>query len=227
MNAGLRDASTGCAPLQMGRRRTIQIGLDHGSNRRNDAANFLSPSAPHTYRLSNGRLHCEQVIENRSSEPLPFATGFHPYFAVPLTARSERAACFVEIPDGKRMTQQGRAEAFTSKPFPAQNWSVQEDVSETLFLANLKKQELVLIDPVSELEVVFNFEEAPQHRFVALWAKTPNEPFYCLEPWTALPNAFSRPKDHGSFFWNPRRRFAPPFGWNCGKCPSVAELEPR
>ena len=45
-----------------------------------------------------------------------------------------------------------------------------------MFLTDLKKQELILIDPVSELEVVFNFEEAPQHRFVAIWAKSTSEP---------------------------------------------------
>lgn len=160
-----------------------------------------------TYRLAAGRLHWEQVVENRSNEPLPFATGFHPYFAVPLTPKSERAACFVEIPEGKRMVQQGRADAFTAKPFPGQNWSVQEDVSGTMFLANLKKQELILIDPVSELEVALNFEEAPQHRFVALWAKTPNEPYYCLEPWTALPNAFGRPKDRELILLEPQKTF--------------------
>src|SRR5207244_13201487 len=49
-----------------------------------------------TYRLSQGRLHWEQVIENCSAEPLPFSTGFHPYFAVPLTPKSRRDACFVE-----------------------------------------------------------------------------------------------------------------------------------
>jgi galactose mutarotase-like enzyme len=159
------------------------------------------------YRLSEGRLHWEQVIENRSNEPLPFSTGFHPYFAVPLTSRSRRADCFVEIPEGKRMMQHGRADSFTPKPFAAQNWSVQEDVSGTMFLSHLKKQELLLIDPASELEIVFNFEDAPQHRFVAIWAKTPNEPYYCLEPWTALPNPFGRPKDRELILLEPQKTF--------------------
>ena len=160
-----------------------------------------------TYRLAQGRLHWEQVIENRSPEPMPFASGFHPYFSVPLTAKGQRGGCFVEIPEAKRLFQQGRADSFTPKPFPAQNWSVQEDVSETMFLSHLKKQELILIDPASELEVVFNFEEAPQHRFVAVWAKTPEEPYYCLEPWTALPNSFSRAKDRELILLEPQKTF--------------------
>jgi galactose mutarotase-like enzyme len=160
-----------------------------------------------TYRLTDGRLHWEQVIENRSAEVMPFSAGFHPYFAVPLTSKGERSACFIEIPEAKRLISHENAAHFTSKPFPAQNWSVQEDVAGTMFLTGLKKQELVLVDPASSLEVIFNFEEAPQHRFVALWSKTPDEPYYCLEPWTALPNSFASPKDHGLILLNPRENF--------------------
>src|SRR6185436_12856669 len=57
-----------------------------------------------SYRLDQGRLRWEQVVENRGSEPMPFSTGFHPYFRVPLTPKSERALCFVEIPEAKRLT---------------------------------------------------------------------------------------------------------------------------
>lgn len=160
-----------------------------------------------TYRLAQGRLAWEQVIENRSHEPMPFSAGVHPYFAVPLTSKSERDACFVEIPEAKRLNPVGKFERFTAEPFPGQNWSVQEDVAGTMFLTDLKKQELILIDPASELEVVLNFEEAPQHRFVAIWSKGTSEPFYCLEPWTALPNSFSRPKDHELILLEPQKTF--------------------
>jgi len=161
-----------------------------------------------TYRLGRGRLHWEQVIENRSGEPMPFSTGVHPYFALPLTAKSERDACFVEIPEAKRLMPVGKFERFTAEPFPAQNWSVGEDVAGTMFLTDLKKHELILIDPASELELVFNFEEAPQHRFLAVWSKSTSEPFYCLEPWTALPNSFSRQnRDHELILLDPQKTF--------------------
>jgi galactose mutarotase-like enzyme len=159
------------------------------------------------YRLVQGRLHLEQVVENTGAELLPFSTGFHPYFPVPLTAKSEREACFVEIPEAKRMTPVGRYERFAPKAFPAQNWSVQEDVVDTLFLTDLKKPEVILVDPASELEIVFNFADAPQHRFLALWSKSPETPFYCIEPWTALPNSFSRLKDHELIVLEPQKTF--------------------
>ena len=160
-----------------------------------------------TYRLEQGRLVWEQVVENRSEGPMPFSSGFHPYFPVPLTPASEREACFVEIPEARRFTSVGLFERFTAKSFPAQNWSVQEDVAESLFLGDLKKRELVLVDPASELEVVFNFEGASQYRFVVLWSRTTEEPFYCVEPWTALPNPFGRPKDRELIVLEPGQSF--------------------
>lgn len=160
-----------------------------------------------TYRLQEGRLHLEQVIENRAKEPMPFSTGFHPYFAVPLTDKSERPVCYVELPEATRMIPNERFTSFTPKPFASQNWAVKEDVSGTVFLGELKKQEAVLIDPASELEVVFNFEEAPRHRFLALWSKSPAEPFYCLEPWTALPNSFRRAQEGELIVLEPQQTF--------------------
>lgn len=177
---------------------------DHETTRLNFPFGFRLRLA---YQLARGRLHWEQVIENTGSDPMPFSAGFHPYFQVPLTARSERGACFVEIPEARRVTPVGQWERYTLKPFPAQNWSMQEDVAGTMFLTELQKRELIVVDPVSELEVAFNFEEAPQHRFVALWAKSTETPFYCVEPWTALPNSFSRTKDREVILLEPRQTF--------------------
>lgn len=161
-----------------------------------------------TYSLSHGRLNWEQVIENTGSEVMPFGTGFHPYFQVPLSPRSQRAACFVELPDAKRLTPHNRQERFTAREFPGQNWSVAEDVSGTMFLTDLARRELVLVDPVAELEVLLNFEDAPHHRFVAIWSQSTDSPFYCLEPWTALSNAFSRQgRDRELVLLEPQKTF--------------------
>ena len=160
-----------------------------------------------TYQLSQGRLGWEQVIENLSPEPMPFSTGFHPYFSTPLSARGSRSECFVELPDAQRIMPRDGATGFSAQPFLAQNWSVQEDVSATLFLGRLKKPEVVLVDPSSALEVVFNFEGAPQHKFLALWAKSTQEPYFCIEPWTALPNSFARKKDKELIVLDPGKSF--------------------
>ncbi|MBM3878341.1 MAG: hypothetical protein FJ387_01260 [Verrucomicrobia bacterium] len=164
-----------------------------------------------TYRLLDGRLLWDQEIENRSSESLPFSTGFHPYFPLPLTPKGRREECFVAIPDSRRLTMHGRGEHFSAKPFPAQNWSVQEDVSGTLFFGDLKPREALLVDPISELEVALNWENAAPYRFLAVWSKAVDEPSYCLEPWTALSNAFTRVKDHELILLEPGKTFSAAF----------------
>ncbi|NBV25367.1 MAG: hypothetical protein EBS05_26070 [Proteobacteria bacterium] len=160
-----------------------------------------------TYRLDGGRLHFEQTVENRSTEPMPFSTGIHPYFQVPLTSGGERSKCFVKIPACQRLTPDARFEQFTATPQAASELSVAEDVAHTLFLGAFSEPELTLVDPASELEIILNWEGAPQHRFCALWSRTTDAPFYCLEPWTALPNSFNRGQPGGMITLAPGQTF--------------------
>jgi galactose mutarotase-like enzyme len=145
-----------------------------------------------TYSLQNGRLHFEQVVENAGDAPMPFSTGIHPYFNLRLTAASVRDACFIELPGCERFTPAEGFTAFASVPQPAGKLPVSGDYSGTLFLGEFKRRELSLVDPRAELDIVLNWEDAPQHRFAALWSRTTDAPFFCLEPWTALPNSFRR-----------------------------------
>ncbi|MBI5799446.1 MAG: hypothetical protein HZA92_01790 [Verrucomicrobia bacterium] len=145
-----------------------------------------------TYRLDAGRLHFEQAVENRGLEPMPFSTGIHPYFQVPLTPRGERNRCFVKIPACHHLATDARYECYKATEQPAQELPVAQDASGTLFLGELSRRELILVDPGSGLEIILNWQDAPQHRFCALWSRATDAPFYCLEPWTALPNSFTR-----------------------------------
>jgi galactose mutarotase-like enzyme len=161
----------------------------------NDATRAAYPFAFRhrvSYRLRDGRLHFEQVIENCGDAPMPFSTGIHPYFRVPFTTAGRRGDCFVEIPECERLLPDAHHLSFSAVPQPSQNWSVAHDVAGTLFLGGFKKRDLALVDPRSELEVILNWDDAPQHRWCALWSRSTDAPFYCLEPWTALPNSFTR-----------------------------------
>lgn len=144
------------------------------------------------YELRDGRLHFRQRIENRSKKVMPFSTGIHPYFNVPLRPGSSRNDCHLEIPECRRVQPHKNWETWTATPAAAHRLGVKEDVSGTLFLTDLKKQEINLVDPRAQLKITLNWEQAPQHRYVAIWSKSTSDPFYCIEPWTALPNSFSR-----------------------------------
>jgi galactose mutarotase-like enzyme len=159
-----------------------------------------------TYELLQGRLSLRQTIENRDERPMPFSTGIHPYFPVPMTTRGKRERCLVEISSGNRMIPAEDWESWTIEPFTAQFLPVQEDVSGTFFLADLHEKEIGLVDTESGVRITLNFADAPLHRFVALWSKSTAAPFYCIEPWTALPNSFRR-ADGELILLNPGDRF--------------------
>jgi len=162
---------------------------DHEETRKNYPFSFFHRI---TYRLQDGRLSWDQRIENRGTDPMPFSAGFHPYFYVPLTDQGRRRESYVRIPECRKVSPIGAWSGFTREPFPFREWSVNTELEGTLFLTDLKKSELCLVDPFRKLEIVLNFEAAPKHRFVALWTRSPESPFYCLEPWTSLPNSFTR-----------------------------------
>jgi galactose mutarotase-like enzyme len=145
-----------------------------------------------TYRLVAGRLEMVQTVDNLDSRPLPFSTGIHPYFAVP-TDPGARAKCFVRLPRCQRFNPIGQCETYFTEPVPSQEWPVCRDVSTALFFGNFAEPELALVDPTAGTEFVVNFSDSPAYRFAALWSRTGDSPFYCLEPWTALPNSFGRP----------------------------------
>ena len=148
-----------------------------------------------TYRLQNGRLHWEQLIENHSSDPMPYCVGFHPYLPIPLSPSSKRSDCIIRVPRATRFNPVGRGEAYFSEPFPEQEFPATVDTGPALLLGDLQTREVALVDRAARLEVVINWQESPAYRFCGLWSRTPSENFYCLEPWTSLPNAFSRPDD--------------------------------
>lgn len=144
------------------------------------------------YRLAGGRLHGSQRVVNLSESVMPFSTGIHPYFAVPIRKGGDRSKCYAQVPAGTQLFTSDHGASFTSEPFPARRLPVAEDVAHSLFFADLAQRELAIVDEVAGLASVLNYEAAPRHRYAVLWARSVDAPFYCLEPWTALPNSFNR-----------------------------------
>jgi galactose mutarotase-like enzyme len=99
-----------------------------------------------------------------------------------------------------------KASAFFDEPFPAQDLPVSQDVRGTILLGELATQEAVLRDEAGKVEVCLNFDHSTAYRFLVLWSPTPDAPFYCIEPWTALPNSMGR-SDGELVFLEPGARF--------------------
>lgn len=145
-----------------------------------------------SYELREGRLHFHQTVENRGLQAMPFSTGIHPYLPVPIIQNGQRNACYLELPPCRRVVTDNEWQSWRTELFNMKQLSVREDVSGTLFLTDLAMPEISLFDPVASVKITLNFAQAPQHRYVALWSKSISDPFYCIEPWTALPNSLNR-----------------------------------
>lgn len=146
-----------------------------------------------SYELRDGRLHFRQSIENRGKAAMPFSAGIHPYLPVPIMASSHRNSCYVELPAARRVVTDDEWQSWRTQTFNTKQLSVREDVSGTLFLTDLATPEISLADPSAAVKITLNFAQAPKHRYVAIWSKSTSDPFYCIEPWTALPNSLNRP----------------------------------
>ncbi len=144
------------------------------------------------YTLVKGRLELHQTVENLDPRPLPFSTGIHPYLRVPLAPAGERSKCFVRLPRCLRYNPIGKCDSFFTEPVAAQDWPVARDVSGTVFLGDFAEPGMALVDPGAGVQAVVNFSGAPAYRYAALWSRTTTASFYCIEPWTALPNSFGR-----------------------------------
>jgi galactose mutarotase-like enzyme len=148
-----------------------------------------------TYRLEEGRLHWEQKVENPGPEPLPFSSGFHPYIYVPPAAAGGRAEATVHLPRCRVVEPVGFWENTRHTDRPSFDLSVNEPFEGTLFFTDLARREISLTDPERRLGIRLNWEGAPAYRYLALWTRSREAPFFCLEPWTALPNSFNRKDD--------------------------------
>ncbi|RYL95807.1 aldose epimerase [Sporolactobacillus sp. THM7-4] len=125
-----------------------------------------------TYALAGGKLSIKQRIKNLSPDPMPVYPGYHPYFAIKdktISLKTE-ATQYLDYNDGQ------------IKPF-----------SGTIDLNGLKesvvlKNGSIEADFNSAKKLVIDADQA--FRYSVLWVEG-DQPFVCIEPWTARTNALN------------------------------------
>jgi aldose 1-epimerase len=82
-----------------------------------------------TYRLGQGTLRIEALVENPDQEPLPFGLGYHPYFSVPFIGNEKGIDCRVQasassyweladhLPTGRRVPVDARLDLNSPRTF--------------------------------------------------------------------------------------------------------------
>ncbi|MEJ5367411.1 MAG: aldose 1-epimerase [Bryobacteraceae bacterium] len=142
-----------------------------------------------TYRLREGSLEVETVIENLSGEPMPVSLGFHPYFRITDTPRDEWTVTLAAR--RKHVLNEKLIPTGETAPLP--------------YARTLKLKGVALDDVLDELErdadgwARFRVEGSQQRITVeygeaygvAVVYAPPGREFICFEPMTAVTNAFN------------------------------------
>ncbi|MEN9280912.1 MAG: hypothetical protein Q6I77_08875 [Gloeomargarita sp. DG_1_4_bins_134] len=133
-----------------------------------------------TYDLRGNRLTIHQKVRNHSSEPMPFALGFHPYFSVPDQAKAQ---LHIQIPSTILWDHQNRtSQVFTGFDFQ------QPEID--LAFRPLDSQTAT----VTQEDGMLTLEYDTCFTTLVFWTVAGKD-FYCLEPWTAPRYALTQGDD--------------------------------
>jgi aldose 1-epimerase len=142
-----------------------------------------------TYRLANGEVEVETVIDNRSTEPMPVAIGFHPYFhlddaprdqwKVHLAARDHMILSDQLIPTGAH-----KAVEFAD-PHPLAG-SQLDDVFGNLVRGGDGTAQFWVEGARQRITVAYG----PKYTTAVVYAPRGKD-FVCFEPMAAITNAFN------------------------------------
>jgi len=130
-----------------------------------------------TYKLKGNILEVQQEYKNLSATPMPFSSGFHPYFLC-----GDKNQLEVEIPSEEYQDNKTKEKhSFTGK-FDF----TQEEID--FAFGSLKSDVASAIDNSRQLKVTVNYDNFTT--WLVFWTVKGKE-FYCLEPWSATRNAFN------------------------------------
>lgn len=173
---------------------------------RSDDHPKIKESYPHSFELRmTFSLKGDQVdflveAENLGETTMPFGIGFHPYFKVPLTAKSTKDQCTVQVPANKRWElikclPTGRKVDLEGKIDLRQPVSLADVMLDDVYTDLVYSDgasTCVYEDRGSGVKVLYGADDQFKH-WVVYTGKTLDAPFVCLEPYTWVTNAPNLP----------------------------------
>jgi galactose mutarotase-like enzyme len=130
-----------------------------------------------TYQLQGASLTLKQRYTNLSAEPMPFSTGFHPYFQV-----ADKSQLQFEIPAAELKNHLDQ----TVQPFTGKFDFELDEIDAAL--RPLTQQSAQVIDHQRQICLTLDYD--PIYSTLVFWT-VKGKDFYCLEPWSAPRNALN------------------------------------
>ncbi|MDF5720775.1 MAG: aldose epimerase [Rhizonema sp. PD37] len=130
-----------------------------------------------TYQLTDNSLEIRQQYTNLSSEPMPFSTGFHPYFLAP-----DKNQLQLEIPSQKYQPKGSKEIHSFDGTFDFNTEEI--DVA----FGQLSGTSTSVTDTNRQMKLTIDYDEI--FSTLVFWT-VKGKDFYCLEPWSAPRNALN------------------------------------
>lgn len=130
-----------------------------------------------TYVLRGNTLEVRQEYKNLSSTPMPFSSGFHPYFLC-----GDKSKIEVDIPSvGYQDNRTKENFAFDGK------FNFEQDEIDSVF-GKLSSRSTSVTDNDRQLKIAINYDDF--YTYLVFWT-VKSKDFYCLEPWSATRNSLN------------------------------------
>ena len=157
------------------------LTVELGSDEKTKASYPFDFHLAFTYELRGNTLEIRQEYKNLSSTPMPFSSGFHPYFLC-----GDKNQIEVDIPATSYEDNRTKQNfAFDGK------FDFDQDEIDSVF-GNLKSRSTSVIDSDRKLKIEIEYDDF--YTYLVFWT-VKGKDFYCLEPWSATRNSLNT-KEH-------------------------------
>jgi galactose mutarotase-like enzyme len=155
----------------------VSLTLTLSSNEQTRAVYPFDFRLDFTYSIQGNSLEIEQQYTNLSSEPMPFSTGFHPYFFT-----NDKTQLEFEIPS-KEYQDQNTKEIYSFNG----TFDYNIDIIDVAF-KQLNDKSATVVDNSRRLRWTMEYDDI--YSSLVFWT-VKGKDFYCLEPWSASRNAMN------------------------------------
>jgi galactose mutarotase-like enzyme len=140
------------------------------------------------HRLAPDSLETVFRISNAGTAPMPWSAGHHYYFHLPASTRGEWK---LELPCHEWASQDFKTGEIQMRPAVVSSGPVSDPAWIDRLHVGPDLNHVRLCHPSSGRSVAFE-DASPlrgQWHCVTTWTENPESDFFCVEPWSALPNA--------------------------------------
>jgi galactose mutarotase-like enzyme len=155
----------------------VSLKLALNSNEETKAVYPFEFQVNFTYQLHGNTLTILQEFTNKSSEPMPFSVGFHPYFLT-----HDKSQLEFDIPSGEYQEKDSQENhSFNG------NFDFSSDEIDVAF-KKLSAKSASVTDKDRNLKITLEYDD--NFSTLVFWT-VKGKDFYCLEPWSGPRNAIN------------------------------------